>query len=265
MFTIEEFYYQVHQQVTSLNSNLDDFLPIDLKPLASTSLLFKTKIVFKSEIDEDLKLKIENYLYKVFYTIGKKFFIEIVFCEQQLDSTHYFESFSDFNSGDIDLHVDKVKMNLEKCVNDSKLTCVVSTLTKNYNYQDSLLKNYFEMIDEIYNLKLKSLICKRENLKMILKESKIKLDDVNKQYGEKIIKNAKALYEKTNVDLYELSNKIDTIYIEYKIKFIKIYEMLIEAIKKDIERVNNPQFSSFANLRLQEYVTKFFYLLVLLE
>ena len=218
---------------------------------------------FKNEIDEKINRLIEDYLYKVFYTIGKQLFIEIVFNERLDEKTDdysclseslYFESFSEFNAKCVDLNVDKVKKHLEKCVNDTKLTSNVGTLKKNYSYQDSLLKTYFEHLDEIYNAKLNPLNFKRENLKMVIRECKSKIEDSTKQYGEKIIEKAKLTFEKATKDFNQLSKEIDEIYIEYKLKFINIYGFLIESTKFDIKRVNNIQFTSFAKLRLNELV-----------
>ena len=203
LFNAEQFYNQIHLQVISLNPELDIYLPFDLRPQAASSssslfLSFSKSFTFKSELDVEINKKIEDYLYKVFYTIGKQLFIEIVFNEQEhqekssdLSESVYFESFHEFNAKGVDLNVDKIKKNLEKCVLDTKKTHVISTLKKNYTYQDCLLKKYFETLDEIYNAKLKPLNIKRENLKLTIAESKSKMDDVNKQYGEKVIERAK--------------------------------------------------------------------------
>jgi hypothetical protein len=263
LYNVEQFYHQIHSQAVSLKPELDVYLPLDLRPSNSNSIFSSQTISFKNEIDEKINRSIEDYLYKVFYTIGKQLFIEIVFNEQLdeksddtscLSESLYFESFSEFNAKGVDLNVDKVKKNLEKCVNDSKLTSTLSILKKNYNYQDSLLKSYFENLDEIYNAKLNPLNFKRENLKLVIMESKAKIDDSKKQYGEKIVEKAKLTLEKATKDFDHLSNQIDQIYFDYKVKFIKIYEFIIQAIKLDIERINNIQFTSFAKLRLNELV-----------
>ncbi len=249
VFTIEQFYYQVHSQAIIFNHELDIYLPNDLKPQV---YLFKSS--FKNDIinNDDLKSQIEDYLYKIFNKIGKQLFIEILF-NDDVSEDRYFESFFVFNFNGIQAQVEKVKKNLEKCANDCRQTREITILKKNYNYQETLLKKYFERIDELYNIKIISLICKRENLNSNILDSKTKLEDKNSQYGEKVIEKAKACFEKATFDYFQLSNQIDELYLECKSKFVEIYEFLIKNIKDDILLVGDTQFTSFANMRLNEY------------
>lgn len=211
---------------------------------------FKSSDTHNIVLNSTYKSIIEDYLIRTLYTLGKKLFIEIVFNDNINQEQIYFENYSEFNLKYIKNELDYIIDELNNIEKNSKKLKEIRFLLKDYNREEKLIERYFNLLDEHYNIILKPLNRSREKLKSIIFDSKAILDANNnnsyKQYGAKIIEKAKNDFIKASTELFELSNQNDKLYIEYKTKFIQIYDNAIKRINNDIRRIKNDQFSSQA-------------------
>lgn len=296
VFTVEQLYL-IHQQICQIDQDLDRLYPDQLRPIRGyLSTYFSndlTKSICDNKLDESqvdlhdnfLCNSLADYLKQAHESLGISLYVDILF--NDLNSSDYFEIYSEFNLKRLQDQLDKLKADLsdlnvnkqrviasegkskrvsrvkedEECVREGNLREFKRKLRKileTYVNEDRVLSSLLKAYAEYYNNLLKPLIDSRElalaNLGKYEKKLSNQLKTSKYLNGKSTIDAVKQLEEfisKSKSDIFDLSNDIDQLCIQFKQNVIDLNCSLLENIKKDKLRFSlpkNSQFATFFNL-----------------
>ncbi|CAF0875033.1 unnamed protein product [Brachionus calyciflorus] len=277
IYNVEQLYL-IHQQICQIDPDLDNYYPIQLKPIKGYLSTYFNKNLSKSicKTKDELKTidlqdnilcnSLLEYLKKCIESIGVSLYVDILF--NDLSSNDYFEIYSDFNLKRLQHEIDNLKELFSKLrqnePNETKKTCkkiseikvsddFVWEFKRNlkqildvYSNEDKILSKIVLLYAEYYTNLLKPLIDSRQLAKTNLARYEKKLENqirTNKYFSGQTsaLKELEDIVQKLEQDIYELSNDIDQLCIGYKQNIIEFYVLIDDKMKKDKQKYILPK------------------------
>ena len=286
IYSVEQLYL-IHQHFCQIDFDLDKYFPDQLRPIKGYLSTYFNNDLSKTVCNENtdkqvidlqdnfLCNSIRDYLKKCIENIGVNLYVDILF--NDLNSNDYFEIYSEFNlkrlQNDIDTEkellnkirskddkkkaIQKIDLNSEDFIWEFKRD--LRNILQYYLQEDGLINRILLLYAEYYNNLLKPLIDSNELAKKKLVKYEKKFASQQKTIkflsGQSNIDALKELQEMVKItieEIFELSNDIDNLCIQYKQNIINLYESIQENIKRDKLKFylpkNNPYYCFFESL-----------------
>lgn len=201
LYTAKQF-YSIHRQISQIDPSLDDFYPDKLRPIKGLIFTYflndlskaidnNTNSACKSVSngsendlqDNDLCNSIENYLKRVYASLGKSLFVDILF--NDLNSDHYFEVYSEFNLKRLQNQIDEIKSKLLGSSNRDQLInirlFIINGAQSKTNSRNSAIKLTDQLFDEQLEKQIKVYL--RRILEEYITEDNL-IEDLRRFYAE---------------------------------------------------------------------------------